>query len=124
MSGASINNQNRLHLGYHYPRDKVTAMQCQKGFADFIERFPGCILSGFDNAYFISNYDTKVNFEEYKDFCKEVDLKVNNINKDTFAVQVDNVQGGLLTDEVVYDSHILTKSIADDLEKGINDCET
>ena len=30
MQGASLNNQNRLHLGYHYPRDLSTATQCQE----------------------------------------------------------------------------------------------
>ena len=35
MIGASLNNQNRLHLGYHYPRDLETASQCQKGFEAF-----------------------------------------------------------------------------------------
>ena len=34
LSGASYNNQNRLHLGFHYPRDHETAKQCIRGFED------------------------------------------------------------------------------------------
>lgn len=115
MMGASTNNQNRLHLGYHYPRDRQTAMQCQKGFADFIKRFPESILSDFDNAYFISNFDSKVDFQEYLNFCKSVELKLESVDRSKFDVSVDNVQGGILTDEVVYDSDILKEKITEDL---------
>ena len=37
MNGASSNNTNRLHLGYHYPRDLNTAQQCKKGFELFLK---------------------------------------------------------------------------------------
>ena len=37
MNGASSNNTNRLHLGYHYPRDLNTAQQCKKGFELFFK---------------------------------------------------------------------------------------
>ena len=29
--GASSNNQNRLHLGFHYPRSKQTRLQSKNG---------------------------------------------------------------------------------------------
>ena len=32
LIGASKNNQNRLHLGFHYPRDIKTVYQCIDGF--------------------------------------------------------------------------------------------
>ena len=32
FAGASGNNQNRLHLGYHYPRSYITREQSKKGF--------------------------------------------------------------------------------------------
>ena len=32
LAGASYNNQNRLHLGFHYPRDAETARQCIRGY--------------------------------------------------------------------------------------------
>ena len=35
MEGASSNNTNRLHLGYHYPRDLNTALQCKRGCVSF-----------------------------------------------------------------------------------------
>ena len=38
VAAASQNNQNRLHLGYHYPRDLNTAIQCKSGFDEFKEK--------------------------------------------------------------------------------------
>ena len=34
LAGASTKNLNRVHLGYHYPRDKETVYQSKKGFKD------------------------------------------------------------------------------------------
>ena len=35
LFGASLNNQNRLHLGYHYPRNHETNQQCINTFQKF-----------------------------------------------------------------------------------------
>ena len=50
LLGASFNNQNRLHLGFHYPRDINTAKQCIKGFDDFLSTFPECLNSLYING--------------------------------------------------------------------------
>jgi len=39
LSGASGNNSNRLHLGFHYPRDLETALQSRQGYEDFRKYF-------------------------------------------------------------------------------------
>ena len=35
LNGASTKNLNRVHLGYHYPRDKETVYQSKKGYSSF-----------------------------------------------------------------------------------------
>ena len=35
LKGASTNNLNRVHFGYHYPRDIETAQQSLKGYKSF-----------------------------------------------------------------------------------------
>ena len=47
LKGASFNNQNRLHLGFHYPRDDETARQCIRGYDSFKKTFRSSILSDF-----------------------------------------------------------------------------
>ena len=63
--GASFNNQNRLHLGFHYPRDDETARQCIRGFQRFRDEFSASIFEGFSNAYFIASQGSFVTPEEY-----------------------------------------------------------
>ena len=124
MIGASLNNQNRLHLGYHYPRDLETASQCQKGFEDFKTRFSECILEKFCNAYFISSIESKVKFTDYKTFCEAANLPIRKIDLDNFIPMLQNVDGGLFTDEVVYDSSILRRLVLRELEKESVDVVT
>ena len=110
MLGASLNNQNRLHLGYHYPRDDNTALQCIKGFQRFREAFPNCISTNFSNHYYISSRDTKVSMSDYKRFCLRVGLPFTQVSKD-FDIDVRNVDGGISTEEVVYDSRLLSLEV-------------
>ncbi len=115
MQGATLNNQNRLHLGYHYPRDVETAKQCQRGFSDFRNTYPECILGGFDNAYFISSENSKLGFSEYSAFCNDAGLPFKKLRLQDFGEVIKNVDGGILTEEVVYDSRLLSERILRDL---------
>lgn len=115
MTGASLNNQNRLHLGYHYPRDLETARQCQRGFEEFKRRYPNCILGGFDNIYMISAENSKVSMDEYLKFCEQAKLPVDLVELGNFEPPIFNSEGGLYTNEVVYDCQILKELVTDEL---------
>jgi glycine/D-amino acid oxidase-like deaminating enzyme len=104
LTGASYNNQNRLHLGFHYPRDAETARQCIKGFDAFKAAFPECIVQGFPNAYFIAASGSQTPPQDYLAFCDALGLKYRTIDPARFAPPVRDVAIGILTDEVVYDS--------------------
>lgn len=110
MAGASFNNQNRLHLGYHYPRDEKTALQCIQGFTKFKQEFQECILENFQNNYYIASTGSKITFNEYELFCNRVGLPFNKI-KNKPLLPVHNVSGGISTREVVYDSQLLSLSV-------------
>ena len=118
MMGASLNNQNRLHLGYHYPRDLETAKQCQRGFEAFKARYPSCILGGFPNVYLISNENSNVTFEEYISFCRKANLPRNTVDLKTFEPLVNHIEGGLHTDEVIYDCKILRGLVIEELSRS------
>ena len=66
FSGASGNNQNRLHLGYHYPRSLITRELSKKGFFIFKKK--------------LKNFTKKVN----KNFYALATDKKNKINSETF----------------------------------------
>ena len=109
--GASFNNQNRLHLGFHYPRDIATARQCIKGFARFCAEFPECIVSGFPNLYFIAQQGSMTDKKAYKKFCNGLNLDHEKIEIDELPLQVLNVSNAIRCGEVVYDCDILRSSI-------------
>lgn len=107
LQGASYNNQNRLHLGFHYPRDDETARQCIKGFQQFRDEFGPCLMEGFPNAYFIASSGSVTQPKDYLDFCERVGLRYDMVDLDAFSPVVRDVAVGITTDEVVYDSSIL-----------------
>jgi len=107
LRGASYNNQNRLHLGFHYPRDDETARQSIRGFRRFLEAFSPCILDNFPNAYFVASEGSLVNGEQYLAFCQRMGLRHDLIDLARFEPRVQGVDLGVLCDEVVYDSAVL-----------------
>lgn len=111
LMGASYNNQNRLHLGFHYPRDDATARQCIQGFEKFRDEFPESINGQFDNAYFIASEGSFTSAKEYLAFCKRMDLNFEQIELAEFRPQVSSVDIGVRCDEVVYDCSVLRGSV-------------
>lgn len=118
LQGASLNNQNRLHLGFHYPRDEKTAIQCLKGFDSFIEEFQDSIMGDFDNAYFIAKDGSLTSPDDYLSFCDKLGLEYQIIDPKKFNPSVTNVDLGLLCKEVVYDSQILSSIIFEKFKKA------
>jgi glycine/D-amino acid oxidase-like deaminating enzyme len=118
LSGASFNNQNRLHLGYHYPRDAQTAEQCMIGFKAFQEAFPNCCAPGFPNGYFIAGAGSRTSAAAFFEFCERVGLPARKIAPDEFVPAVSQVACGIITDEIVYDSHTLRATIQQRLERS------
>ena len=121
LQGASLNNQNRLHLGFHYPRDEETALQCIKGFENFKQEFSDSIMGDFNNGYFIATDGSLTSADEYLYFCEKLGLEYQIIDPLKFNPSVTNVDLGVLCREVVYDSQILSVIIFERFKKfGIN----
>ena len=116
LLGASFNNQNRLHLGFHYPRDIATAQQCIKGFDSFKYNFSEAIRSDFKNAYFIAKDKSLTSSEDYLLFCKKLGIYFEQFDINTFPTAVTNVSTGILCKEAVYDAQKLGEIIAKKLK--------
>jgi hypothetical protein len=111
LFGATLNNHNRLHLGFHYPRDIKTGRQCIDGLNGFQREFPECIRSGFQNAYFIASEHSKTSPSEYLSFCNQLGLKFETIDIESFKPRVNNVDLGILSFEPVYDCAVLRRLV-------------
>ena len=60
MSRASLRNQARVHGGYHYPRDFVTAHRSSISRPKFCERYPSAIISGLTSVYAVARSGSHV----------------------------------------------------------------
>lgn len=106
MLGASTNNLNRVHLGYHYPRDDETAQQSKKGSNSFIKFYKSSIIKYFQNYYVISKYKSLTNFKNYLKFCKKNRLSFKIIKNKNFFTKIneqsDNIEGIIKVKEPIY----------------------
>ena len=114
LNGATGNNLNRIHYGYHYPRDQKTAELCMKGYNSFKKIYSKSIISNFANYYSISGEGSKTNSSSYlkfliknKLFYKKVFLNfANNKLLDIYKVN-----------EPLYDIKILRKILKKKIPK-------
>lgn len=108
LEGASLHNQNRLHLGYHYPRDEETARQCVRGFRRFRSEFSDCIVDMEHNAYFVASAGSLTPAADYLAFSDRLGLaslgwKPRWLDPRSFHPGVQGVEVGVCVPEVVYD---------------------
>lgn len=115
LVSASMNNQNRLHLGYHYPRDLDTAIQCRESFDLFFQKYREAVKDNFDNFYFIEKNESKVNLKEFKKFCDTAKLPFNKIELNELPFKINNIEGCIKVNESIYDSDSLRKLVKKNL---------
>lgn len=104
FQGASSNNQNRLHLGFHYPRSKETRVQSKKGFARFRKLYPFLCLKVKQNIYSVANNaSSKIDFGTFLQIMKSEGLKCKEVNINNFF-KINGLSGSITTDEMLIDS--------------------
>lgn len=72
MLHASLNNQARVHNGYHYPRSVLTALRSRVSFPRFVAEFPDCIDSDFNQYYLVGRNLSKVTAQQFYLFCRRI----------------------------------------------------
>jgi len=114
------NNTNRVHLGFHYPRDFATANMCKENFKHFVNFCPEAIVRDFPNAYCIATEGSQTLADDYLEFCKSLNLPYEMIDFDTYHTEIRQCDLGLISDEVVVDIDILRNVILEILQKREN----
>lgn len=116
---ATYINQARVHMGYHYPRSYSTA----KKSADYFERFNNSYgfseLKGFDQIYATSANFSWTNADEFKKFCKDVNIKCEELPINKYFKN-NMVDGCFLTEEYTYDAEILKNYFLEEISKYKN----
>jgi glycine/D-amino acid oxidase-like deaminating enzyme len=116
--GGATQHANRLHLGFHYPRDETTARQCVAGYERFRSAFAGAILPGGGNAYCIASKGSLTSPEQFLAFCDRLGLGYREVAPAALRHGIRGVDLAVLTDEVMFDPDILRRLIADRLARS------
>jgi hypothetical protein len=93
FDNSSYYNQNRLHLGFHYPRSYETRHLCQKNYDKFKSEYEECVDDIDNNFYIISNnsiidYTTYVNVFTHEGFDFDIIENENFVGVDGSIIKV------------------------------------
>lgn len=112
LQGASGNNQNRVHQGFHYPRDMNTAKQSLTGFRSFTERHGDCLFAEFPNYYAIAEHESRLSASDFLAFCDELGADYQQLDPQKTDLQIRNISLLIQCSEAVYDFSKLRDKLA------------
>lgn len=91
----SYNNQNRLHIGYHYPRNSQTRELCRSTFYRFINDYDFLVKDVNPNLYCVSLDKSLLDFDTYIKIFDKYNFTILN----TKDYNLTNIEGTILTNE-------------------------
>lgn len=107
IMGTSKNNTNRVHQGFHYPRDMQTAIECRDNYSRFETEFREALLDNYSNIYCIAEKKSLTSKEEFIKFCDVLDLSYSVIDLNCFSVKIEGCNFAISCRETIIDSDIL-----------------
>lgn len=111
MLGASFINQNRIHMGYHYPRSYETARSSHIHQKEFQTMFEEATVGGFDHFYCVASEGSKVSPSEYLTSCDRIGLPYEEGFPKAITVSRDRIGLAIKVPEKIYDADVLRASL-------------
>jgi glycine/D-amino acid oxidase-like deaminating enzyme len=108
MERASLNNQARVHNGYHYPRSILTGYRSHLQLPTFAAEFADAMVDNFEHLYAIARRLSKVNARQFELFSQRIGSpteRVTNPAKHPFDTGM--VEAVFRVREPGFDSRIL-----------------
>jgi len=96
LAETSTKNQNRLHLGYHYPRNYNTRQMCYDTFDRFLKDYPNLVKNVDSNIYCVP---TSKSILDFKTYCTIIG-EHNTVNT---PVELRGIEGCVNTQEKYID---------------------
>ncbi|MEK9178870.1 MAG: FAD-dependent oxidoreductase [Patescibacteria group bacterium] len=116
-SRATSVNQARVHNGYHYPRNYLTALRSHENYARFTVDYGYAIHSKFEHIYAISRNNSKINGPYFKVFMNKIGSPLTEVQVRGDLFNSHLVESVFTVDECVFDSEQLAKRLAMHLKK-------
>jgi L-2-hydroxyglutarate oxidase LhgO len=114
FNNSSNFNQNRLHLGYHYPRSYKTRKLCLNGYKKFINEYREVIDFIDFNYYLIAN-NSFIDYDTYMSIFSGNYYHHNIIKNNTFT----NIDGNIInTKEKIINSNKVKKLLKKKINKN------
>ena len=114
---ASLNNQARVHNGYHYPRSLSTAISSSRHFKTFCNEFKLAIKNDFAKYYAIANIGSKTSSTQFYRLFKQFDIFIESVPNHIKAMfNPKLVSDVFLTREYAFDAAILREILKERLE--------
>ena len=108
LQEASLNNQARVHNGYHYPRSFMTAARSHINFARFVHDFSSCIDESFTQYYAIAKKNSKINALAFSNFCNRIGAKYERASKEVgILFNKDLIEDVFRVEECAFDAERL-----------------
>lgn len=118
LKRASFVNQARIHNGYHYPRSYITALRSRINFPKFVKEFPTAIYKDFTKIYAIAKNNSKVNSDQFFNFCKRINAPIKTAPEKIKALfNADLIENSFIVKEYAFDSNQLRKTIINKIKK-------
>lgn len=121
LIGASLVNQCRVHMGYHYPRDKQTARPLISAKEEFCKLFPDAIVEkNFNNYYCIAKEGSLTTKDDYLSFCRDLNLPFKEELPKDIKLRSDKIATSLKVPEPIFDVRHVRRSIHSLISKQKN----
>lgn len=111
LKGTTENNTNRVHQGFHYPRDIQTATECRDNYRRFEMEFGEALLDDYPNIYCIAEEKSLTSKDDFIKFCDALGLVYTKTDLERFGVNICGCNLGILCNETIIDADILRNSI-------------
>jgi len=85
FTGTSVRNQNRLHLGFHYPRSSKTRLLCKENFNQFRLQY-GELVDHFDNNIYAVANESILDAGTYKQVMEAEGLALESVDLDEMGI--------------------------------------
>ena len=117
LQRASFINQARVHMGYHYPRNLVTAYRSFINFPRFVYDFRKAIITDFTKLYAIARKGSKVNAHRFYTMFKKMKAPIKEASKEYWNLfNPELIENVFLVKEYAFDATKLKNILRNRLE--------
>ena len=109
IMGASLVNQYRVHMGYHYPRDDKTAQETNEAKRQFEKMFGPAIVRGLTNHYLVAKEGSLTSAAKFKAFCKRIGLPHTESWPPGIPFVRDMIDLSVGVPEQIFDANVLRR---------------